>query len=96
MKTPQDQYEKVADSYDQTFKLLPFREYLEAFTAFRLIGDVTGLAALDLACGTGFYTRALRRLGAARALGVDISEDMVRVARAYEADHGIFLECARG
>jgi toxoflavin synthase len=92
MSAPHDQYEAVADNYDQTFKLMPFREHLEAFTALRLIGDVTGLAAVDLACGTGFYTRALRRRGAARVLGVDLSEDMVRVARSYEAEDPLGVE----
>lgn len=36
-------------------------------------GDVTGLDVLDLACGTGFYTRILRSSGARRVVGVDVS-----------------------
>ena len=81
-----DQYEGVADSYDQTFKLVPSREHIEAFSLHRLLGNLRGCSLLDLACGTGIFTRAIRRWGAARVVGVDISEDMVRVARAHEAD----------
>lgn len=92
MSAGRDQYEDVADSYDQTFTVMPFRQYLEAFTTFQLLGDVTDRTTLDLACGTGFYTRAMRRRGAARALGVDISEDMVRVARAHEAERPLGVE----
>lgn len=44
-------------------------------------GDVTGLDVLDLACGTGFYTRVLGQLGARRVLGVDLSPAMIEAAR---------------
>lgn len=96
METRHDQYEGVADSYDQTFKLLPYREHIEAYSLFRLLGDLNGLAVLDLACGTGIFTRVFRRWGAARVLGVDISEDMVRVARAHEADNPLGVEYVVG
>src|SRR5207302_10715530 len=41
---------------------------------------VTGLRALDFGCGTGRSTRVLRKLGF-DVTGVDISGDMLRVAR---------------
>jgi SAM-dependent methyltransferase len=56
-------------------------------------GDVTGLDVLDLACGTGFYTRVLGRLGARRVLGVDLSPAMVEAAR--HAQHGAHPTSAR-
>ena len=96
MTTHADQYEGVADSYDQTFKLLPSREHVEAFSLYRLLGDLSGRSVLDLACGTGIFTRAIHRWGAARVVGVDISEDMVRVARAHEADAPLGLEYVVG
>lgn len=85
-----DQYENIADDYERM--QVPLNEYAVAFTTFRLLGDVSGMAFLDLACGTGLYTRALRRRGAAPVLGVDISEEMVRVARAHEADNPLGIE----
>src|ERR1022692_1906572 len=41
---------------------------------------VTGKRALDFGCGTGRSTRFLKTLGF-DVIGVDISEDMVRIAR---------------
>jgi SAM-dependent methyltransferase len=44
---------------------------------------VTGAKALDFGCGTGRSTRFLRKLGF-QVTGVDISEDMLRIARAQD------------
>ena len=40
---------------------------------------------LDVACGEGHFTRLLRRAGAARVVGLDISERMIALAREQEA-----------
>jgi toxoflavin synthase len=96
MSKDHDPCEGIADAYDQTFKLLPFREHIEAHTLRRLLGDLSGLSVLDLACGTGLFTRTIRRWGAARVLGVDISEDMVRVARAHEEEDPLGVEYTMG
>lgn len=96
MSQDHDPYEGVADTYDQTFKLIPSREHVEAYTLRRLLGDLTGLSVLDLASGTGIFTRTLRRWGAARVLGVDVSEDMVRVARSHEEDDPLGVEYTLG
>jgi len=58
------------------------------FLAFRdlpriLAGHVTGTRALDFGCGTGRSTRFLRKLGYG-VIGADISEDMLRIARATD------------
>ena len=45
---------------------------------------VTGTKALDFGCGTGRSTRFLRMLGF-QVTGVDISEDMLRIARALDS-----------
>lgn len=96
MTSQHDQYEGVAESYDQTFHMLPYREHIEAYSLFRLLGDLSGRAVLDLACGTGIFTRTIRRWGAARVVGVDISEDMVRVAREHEAEQPLDVEYVVG
>ena len=56
--------------------------YYLAFRDLReiLIAHVAGLRALDFGCGTGRSTRVLRKLGF-DVTGVDISEDMLRIAR---------------
>ena len=37
-------------------------------TLLGLVGDVAGRSVIDIACGEGFYTRMIRRQGAARNL----------------------------
>jgi len=49
-----------------------------------IYAHVKGRRALDFGCGTGRSTRFLRKLGFT-AVGVDISEDMVRKAREIDA-----------
>lgn len=46
-------------------------------------GHVAGTRALDFGCGTGRSTRFVRKLGF-QVTGVDVSEDMLRVARATD------------
>ena len=39
---------------------------------------------MALACGCGYYTRRLKQHGVARVIGVDISSEMIRLAREHE------------
>jgi SAM-dependent methyltransferase len=48
-----------------------------------IAGHVRGTTALDFGCGTGRSTRFLHRLGFA-AIGVDIADDMIKLARAKD------------
>lgn len=79
-----ESYRDIADSYDRTFSSLSFRIPIEEHSILKLLGDVRERSILEVACGTGHYTRALLRGGAARVLGVDLSEDMLRIARDEE------------
>ena len=79
-------YDAIAEEYRDS-KQLPFREHLERHTLFQLLGDVRGKTVLDMACGDGFYTRLLKRAGASEVTGVDISEEMIRLAEDQEARH---------
>jgi SAM-dependent methyltransferase len=76
-------YDAIAREYQQS-KQLPFRIHVEAYTLTKLLGDVRSLSVLDLACGEGIYSRVLRRAGAARVVGVDLSSAMIALARAEE------------
>lgn len=81
--TAQQQYDQIGEFYEG-FKALPLARFAERDSVLRLVGNVEGMSVLDLACGTGFYTRLLRRQGAAHVLGVDISAEMVAAANASE------------
>jgi ubiquinone/menaquinone biosynthesis C-methylase UbiE len=58
----------------------------------QLAGDPTGQAVLDVACGEGFYTRMLRRKGAAKVVGIDLSQGMIDLARQQEAQHELGID----
>src|SRR5262245_54407209 len=78
-----DAYADIAEQYKKS-KFQPWRLHIEEYTLFQLLGDVSGKAVLDLACGEGFYTRRLKRHGAVRVVGVDLSPPMIALARAEE------------
>ena len=88
------QYDNIAENYKNS-KRLPIFKVIE-HTLVRCIGDVKGKSLLDLACGDGFNTRSLKQLGAGHTVGVDISAEMVRLARAEEirAPLGIEYVCS--
>lgn len=84
-------YDPIAALY-QLSKQQPWRTHIEAHTFLGLIGDVTGKAVLDVACGEGFYTRMIRQRGAAKVTGVDLSAGMVELARKQETQHQLGIE----
>ena len=84
-------YDLIAEQYKRA-KLQPWRTHIERYTLLRLAGDVAGKAVIDLACGEGYYTRALRQQGAARVVGVDLSRGMIGLAEAEEARRPLGVE----
>ncbi len=85
------QYDDIAQAYSDG-KLSPLRRYVEAHTLFDLVGDVSGLRVLDLACGDGIYSRQLKAMGAAEVVGVDISSGMIDIARLEENQKPLGIE----
>ncbi|TVL91046.1 class I SAM-dependent methyltransferase [Streptomyces sp. SAJ15] len=55
----------------------------------RLAGDVSGLRVVDLGCGAGHYAVELLERGAARVVGVDGSESMLRAAERRLGDRAV-------
>jgi len=81
------QFDVMGDTYDE-FALGPFRQYLETPSVIKFLGDVKGLSVLDFGCGSGVYSRILKKRGAARVVGYDVSEGMLEHARLREErDH---------
>jgi SAM-dependent methyltransferase len=79
------EYDRLARQYQRS-KKMPFRIFSEIPDHLALLGDLTGRSVLDLACGDGFYTRLVKKLGAARVVGVDVSERMIALGQDQEAD----------
>jgi 2-polyprenyl-3-methyl-5-hydroxy-6-metoxy-1,4-benzoquinol methylase len=86
------QYNLVADQYDMSFQLSPYRLHIEAYSVFNRVGDVSNQQVLELATGTGFYARALRKQGAARVVGVDIAEQMIQIGQMAEQAEPLGIE----
>lgn len=82
---------ETAGAYRVT-KANPIKKYAEENTFLRTVGDVQGMSVLDVACGYGYYARALKCRGAARVVGVDLSADMITAARLEEAHLPLGIE----
>jgi SAM-dependent methyltransferase len=76
-------YDEIGEAFEG-FKELPLAQYGEVPSFLGMVGDVRGKSVLDLASGTGFYSREFRRRGATEVLGIDISGEMVAVAQRLE------------
>jgi len=85
------EYDPLAMQYAES-KRLVFRVYSEVPNHVQLLGDLSGQRVVDLACGDGFYTRQIRNLGADRVLGVDVSEQMIRLANEHESADPLGIE----
>lgn len=79
------QYDDIGQSYERLKHHMPLARGPERATVESLTGAVAGRSVLDLACGTGWYSRTLARAGAGSVLGVDISAEMVAAAERAEA-----------
>jgi len=88
-------YDKFAKQYKAS-KRLPFREYIEWYSYSKLLGDISQKSVLDLACGEGYYTRRIKRKGADKVAGVDISEEMIRLAEQEEQNHPLGVDYIPG
>lgn len=75
-----DYYSQVASEYDEIRGDLFY--YCERHSVLKLLPDITNKVVLDVACGTGLYTRLFEALGADSVTGVDISYEMLQQARA--------------
>lgn len=84
-------YNQIGAAFGQT-KGTPLKQYSERWTFFQVLGDIGGKSILDLACGDGDYLRAFKQQGAARLVGVDISEKMIELAQAQEAQNPLGIE----
>ncbi|MFJ5551875.1 class I SAM-dependent methyltransferase [Streptomyces sp. NPDC093225] len=84
-------YDGIGEAFEG-FKTLPVIRYAEVPGFLALVGDVTGKSVLDIACGTGFYSRELKRRGASRVFGFDISGAMIDAADALERSEPLGID----
>ena len=85
------QYDEIAEAYDEIIEDHPVRQVIE-HTFWRLLGDLNGQSVLDLACGSGIYTEIFKRRRASRVVGVDVSSELIALAREREARSKVGIE----
>jgi ubiquinone/menaquinone biosynthesis C-methylase UbiE len=59
---------------------------------FGALADVVGKDVVELGCGTGYFGAALKRRGARRVVGVDITPAQLETARRMNEEFGLGLE----
>ncbi|MFF6778704.1 class I SAM-dependent methyltransferase [Streptomyces sp. NPDC012637] len=89
------QYDEIGEAFEG-FNSLPLTQYGEVPSFLAMVGNVRGKSVLDLASGTGFYSREFKRRGATEVFGVDISGEMVAAARAFEQEVPLGITYAVG
>lgn len=84
-------YNNIGELYQEA-KKQPWRDRIESHSLMSLLGDLNGKKVVDVACGEGHFTRKLRRAGASRVVGVDISERMIALASQQESADPLGVE----
>jgi len=72
--------EKKVSEY-ASIKSNSFKHEYEEPSFWKVLGDLRGKKVLDLACGSGHYTRVMQQKGVEVLVGVDISEPMIQKAK---------------
>lgn len=86
------QYDDIAEQFRQ-IKHSPVNQYITDYTFFKMVGERDKhKSVLDLACGEGHSCRTLKRRGASKVVGVDISLEMIRLARQQESSQPLGIE----
>jgi 2-polyprenyl-3-methyl-5-hydroxy-6-metoxy-1,4-benzoquinol methylase len=80
-----DTWNNYADGWKSMVdnKLQKFRAAIRNPAVIKLLGDVKNKKVLDIACGEGDSSRMIQSLGA-KVVGVDISEEMIRLAQSRD------------
>ncbi len=60
--------------------------------SIRALPDVRGLDVIELGCGTAYFGAWLRKLGARRVVGVDVTPAQLDTARSLNSEFGLGLE----
>jgi len=86
-------FNQFSSSYDSWFDdpKGSFIDRIETELAFRLLQVEPGMKVLDIGCGTGNFSIKLAKMGC-QVTGVDISDEMLRLARSKAGNQGLDIE----
>ena len=87
------QWDRAVDSWVEFVRCGKdyYREFMNGPALKRMIGDVSGMQVLDIACGEGYFSRFYAGEGAC-VTGVDISERMIDAAVEEEERNSLGVE----
>lgn len=88
MEIELEAYSSFAQVYDQFMDNVPYEEWCSYICEILKEHGIGEGLVLDLGCGTGKMTRLLAKQGY-DMIGVDMSEDMLGIAREHEESEGI-------
>lgn len=88
------QYNRIAEKYFKAETIIKRYSILPTF--LKLINKVEGLSVLDLACGSGYFTRRLKQKGATKVVGIDISKEQIKIARDIEKERPLGIKYVVG
>lgn len=84
-------YDDIAEWYDTYLRENPMYGEVVLPNLLELVGEARGQTICDLACGQGWIARELARRGA-RVTGVDLSEQLLAMARRHEEQKPLGVE----
>ena len=90
--TAKELYDDIVFDY-LAIKTNKFKVQYEEPLFLKSIGNIEKCTVLDLACGSGYYTRKLKEMGAGKTIGVDISEEMIKEAKKQELEKSLGSAC---
>lgn len=86
-------FDPIANEYDLWYEkpLGKFVDEVETKLALELFQPKPGMYVLDVGCGTGNFSIKLAKLGV-KVVGIDISEEMLKIAREKAKRFGLQIE----
>lgn len=86
-------FDQYASQYDEWYseKKGKFVDEVETKLLFQMIEIKEGMKILDVGCGTGNFSMKLAEMGC-RVTGIDISEEMLSIARKKVAEKGLDIK----
>lgn len=90
-------WNKMATAYDAfSSGKNAYRDTIEWPCIQSMLPDITGKSVIDLGCGSGHYTFRLEDANPRKLTGVDISDEMLRIAREKAESRGSSAKFIKG
>lgn len=86
------EYDSIAKDYSEIEELRPERKFFIDPSFLKAVGNVNGKKVLDLACGDGYMGRKLLFQNPKKIVGIDLSKEMIKLAKSKQENKGIVFE----